>query len=162
MGSLFETVQQFFADEGWVTAPVDDATLRMSFRGTHATWTCFARVREPHGQVAFYSIAPVTAPAENRPAVAELVARANFGMVVGNFELDFRDGEIRCKTSLELGPDGLAGVPFARLLGRLVGTNLRMMDRYLPGLLEVLGGRDPAEALAEIDGGAPGEPGDPG
>ena len=156
MASLFETVKEFFAQEGWVTAPLDDATLRMSFRGDNATWTCFARVREPQGQVTFYSVAPITAPAAHRPAIAEFVARANFGMVVGHFELDFGDGEIRFKTSLELGPDGLDGVPFGRLFGRLVGTNLRMMDRYLPGLLDVLGGQAPAEALAEIDGGTSG------
>jgi len=152
MASLLETVQQFFADEGWVTARSDDTTLRMSFRGDNATWTCFARVREAHGQVVFYSVAPGSAPAALRPAIAEFIARANFGMVVGNFELDFGDGEVRFRTSLELGPDGLVGVPFARLFGRLVGTNLRMMDRYLPGLLDVLGDRAPAEALAEIDG----------
>jgi hypothetical protein len=151
MASLFETVQEFFAAEGWATERSDDTTLRMSFRGDNATWTCFARVREAHGQVVFYSVAPGSAPAALRPAVAELIARANVGLVVGNFELDFRDGEIRFRTSLELGPDGLEDVPFARLFGRLVGTNLRMMDRYLPGLLDVLGERAPAEALAAID-----------
>jgi len=58
----------------------------------------------------------------------------------------------RFRTSLELGPDGVDGVPFARLFGRIVGANLRMMDRYLPGMLDVLGGGAPAEALADIDG----------
>lgn len=150
MASLFETVQQFFADEGWDTEPLEGTTLRMRFAGDNATWDCFARVREAHGQVSFYSVAPVTAPTANRAAIAELIARTNFGLVIGNFELDFNDGEIRFKTSLELGPDGVDGVAFAPLFGRIVGINVRMMDRYLPGMLDVLGGRDPAEALAEI------------
>jgi hypothetical protein len=151
MANLFESVEEFFTGEGWSTEQVDDGTLRMSFRGDNATWTCFARVRAAQGQVTFYSVAPVTAPPAQRPAVAELVARANFGTVVGNLELDFADGEIRYRTSLDLGPEGLDGVPFARLFGRLVGANLRMMDRHLPALLDVIGGRAPAEALADLD-----------
>ena len=150
MASLFETVQQFFADEGWATQAAAETTLQMSFQGENATWTCFARVREAQGQVSFYSVSPMIAPEKLRAPIAELFARVNFGLVIGNFELDFGDGEIRFKTSLEVGPDGLDGVPFPRLFGRLVGANLRMMDRYAPAVLEVLGGTAPAKALAEL------------
>ena len=56
------------------------------------------------------------------------------GLWLGNFELDFRDGEIRYKTSLHIG-DGLLTVD---MLSALLGANVATMDRYMPGIMSVL------------------------
>lgn len=152
MASLFETVQQFFVDEGWKAEPMEDeeATLRMRYQGKRAAWTCYARVREALGQATFYSMASGTVPDERLEAVAELASRINSKLVIGNFEVNFDEGEFRYRTSLDVGPDGLDGVPFARLFGRLVGTNVAMMDTYIPAWLQVVGGEAPAQALENI------------
>ncbi len=49
-------------------------------------------------------------------AVAEFITRANFGIVIGNFEIDFSDGEIRYKTSIDVEGDR----PSFALIKRLV------------------------------------------
>ncbi|WP_049790798.1 hypothetical protein [Trichormus azollae] len=36
-----------------------------------------------------------------KQVIAECITRANYGMIIGNFELDFNDGEIRYKTSID-------------------------------------------------------------
>ena len=41
--------------------------------------------------------------------------------------------------------------PFARLFGPMIGTGLGAMDRYLPGITEVVAGRAPTEALAAVE-----------
>jgi hypothetical protein len=76
------------------------------------------------------------------------VCRANYGMIVGNFEIDLDDGEVRYKTSVDV-----EGVTATRqLIQNLVAPNVITMDRYLPGLLSVaFGGKHPAEAIAEIE-----------
>ncbi len=44
---------------------------------------------------------------EARRDVAEFIARVNYGMIVGNFELDFEDGTVRFKTSIDYEGDEL-------------------------------------------------------
>ena len=88
------------------------------------------------------------APEVLRPAVVEYLTRANWGLVIGNFELDYADGEIRFKTSVQLNEGEL----HAGLLHPLVYGNLDTMDRYLPGLHAVIAlQQTPAEAIRAVE-----------
>lgn len=49
------------------------------------------------------TLIPNRVPADRRRAVAELCARANFGIKLGRLDFDLTDGELRC----------YAGAPFA-------------------------------------------------
>ena len=55
-------------------------------------------------------------------------------MVIGNFELDFSDGEIRYKTSLDVEGDRLSNA----LIKQTVYLNVLTMDKYLPALVAVI------------------------
>ncbi|MEL6492946.1 MAG: YbjN domain-containing protein [Cyanobacteria bacterium J06621_3] len=66
--------------------------------------------------------------------MAQFITRANYGLILGNFELDYTDGEIRYKTSLDVESDRLTPA----LTKNLIYTNVMTMDQYLPGLLAVL------------------------
>lgn len=101
-----DTVIQFFAAEEWPYIQLqEEATLRLSFRGNHGQWTCYARVRDEQKQFVFYSLCPVEAAEHQRLAIAELITRINYGIVSGNFEMDFNDGEIRYKTNIDVGDE---------------------------------------------------------
>lgn len=81
--------------------------------------------------------------------MAEYLTRANYGLVLGNFEMDFRDGEVRYKTSIDV--EGAEIVP--GLIRNLVYANVITMDRYLPGLLSVIyGNLTPHEAITQVEG----------
>jgi hypothetical protein len=149
MRSLFETVTAFLEEDGWSTSRLSHQTaLLMEFQGENGRWGCLARVDDRYGQLVFHSLCPVTASAARRPAMAEFLTRANYGMPIGNFELDFDDGEIRFKTSIDLEdvePDPL-------LVKHVIYANVIMMDRYLPGIVSVAEDMaSPAEAIAEIE-----------
>ncbi|NES73010.1 MAG: YbjN domain-containing protein, partial [Okeania sp. SIO2D1] len=123
-------------------------TLRMLFQGQNGKWTCYARTRVEQSQFVFYSICPVKVPKPKRRAVGEFISRANYGMIIGNFELDFVEGEIRYKTSTDV--EGLTLT--LALIKRLVYTNVMMMDEYLPGITSVIKGEaSPEEAIAQIE-----------
>ncbi|MEO1389173.1 MAG: YbjN domain-containing protein [Cyanobacteria bacterium J06634_6] len=66
--------------------------------------------------------------------MAQFITRANYGLILGNFELDYTDGEIRYKTSLDVEGDRLTPA----LTKNLISTNVMTMNQYLPGLLAVL------------------------
>ena len=149
MTSLFELVVHYFSSDGWPVELVDsEEALTTAFRGESGQWTCYARVYAATEQFIFYSLCPVTVPPSHRQAAAEYLTRANYGMVLGNFELDFSDGEVRYKTSVDVEGDQLS----LALIQRVVVPNVMMMDRYLPGLLSVVYGEvSPAQAIAQIE-----------
>jgi len=69
-------------------------------------------------------------------------------MIIGNFELDFVDGEIRYKTSIDVQGDFLS----FELIKQLVYANVMMMDEYLPGIMSVIDGDvSPLDAIAQIE-----------
>jgi len=146
---IFDTVIKFFTDDDWSFAKVQgEPTLRMLFQGKNGTWTCYARTRVEQSQFVFYSICPVKVPKPKRRALGEFIARANSGMIIGNFELDFTDGEIRYKTSIDVEGSTLT----FPLIKRLVYTNVIMMDEYLHGITSVTkGDASPEDAIAQIE-----------
>ena len=90
----------------------------------------------------------IRVPSEVRPAVAEYITRANYGLRVGNFELDYSDGEVRFKSSVNFEGEELT---FGMLRNALYPA-VHTLDRYLPGLLRVsFGGATPLEAIEEIE-----------
>lgn len=148
-GQIFAEMINFFQQDEWPFYQIEgQPVLQMAFQGDNGKWTCFARAREQQQQMVFYSIFPVNVPENKRLAVAEFISRANYGMIIGNFELDFTDGEIRYKTSIDVEGDRLS---FA-LIKRLVYANVTMMDEYLPGIMSVIyGGAEAGDAIAKIE-----------
>jgi hypothetical protein len=145
---LLEPVLHFFTTEDWqFTKLQGEPTLAMAFQGQHGRWNCYAKVREEQRQFVFYSLCPIAIPKPKRSKIAEFLTRANYGMTIGNFELDFNDGEIRYKTSIDVEGDRLTPA----LIKRLVYTNVAMMDEYLPGIQAVLAGETPEAALQQIE-----------
>jgi hypothetical protein len=147
---ILQSLIDFFKQDEWSYHQVEDeASIQISFQGENGQWNCYARARETQQQAVFYSMFPVNAPEHKRSAVAEFITRANSGMMVGNFELDFDDGEILYKTSIDIEDDRLS---FA-LIKNLVYTNVSMMDRYLLGLMSVIyGDVEPKHAIDLIEG----------
>ncbi|WP_141211659.1 YbjN domain-containing protein [Pseudanabaena sp. SR411] len=137
MISLYDSMIRFFEEDGWYHKPFKNIhAIRLPFKGATADWACIAQVQEENRLFVFYSVCPVKTTPENRLAVSEFIMLANYGMLIGNFEMDMSDGEIRFKTSVGLGQldwsDELAKVA--------VYTNVFSMNQYLSGLLKVMGG----------------------
>jgi hypothetical protein len=149
MGAIFDAMEAFFKEDEWPYSQVQDKpALSMGFSGKNGSWTCFARAEEEKEIFLFYSYAPVKAPEDKRPLIADFMTRANYGMYIGNFELDFNDGEIRYKTSIDVEGDRLS----SPLIKRLVYANVGVMDKYLPGIMSVIyGGASPTEAIAQVE-----------
>lgn len=145
--SVFEAVVDFFIEDDWAFTKIQaEPVLRLAFAGKNGTWNCYAKVREEQ-QIVFYSLCPTTAPDNKRLAIAEFITRANSGMIIGNFELDFDTGEIIYKTSIDicdLNPTFLC-------IQSLVYTNVNIMDEYIPGILSVIDGVEPKDAICQIE-----------
>ena len=145
---LFDSVAQFFQQEEWTGIRLENQTiLQLQFQGKNERWHCYAQTRETEQQFIFYSILPVNIPQKNRHKISEFLARVNYGLFVGNFEMDFSDGEVRYKTSLSVEGSALD----LALIRQIVCGNVLIMDKYLPGIQQVLEGRPPTETIAHIE-----------
>ncbi|MBN1202725.1 MAG: YbjN domain-containing protein [Anaerolineae bacterium] len=145
----FETLREFLTQDEWHPQQIEGKHVyRMLFVGKNADLRCYAQIIVHMEQLLFYAVAPTRVPEEVRPAVAEFLSRANYGMHIGNFELDYSDGEVRYKSSLDF--EGEALTP--NLIRHAIYPAVLIMDRYLPGLMSVVyGGRTPFEAIEEIE-----------
>ncbi len=147
--TLFDIVTQFFKDDGWRFRQSEEKpVLSMHFRGDNGRVRLYAQVKEDKQQILFYSMVDSNVPPDKRQSMAEYLTRVNYGLIPGNFEMDFADGEIRFKT----GVDVEGGQLTPTMIKNLVYTNVLLMDRYLPGIMSVIyGGTSPEEAVANID-----------
>ena len=83
-----------------------------------------------------------------RPQVLEYISRANYGLVYGNFEMDFDDGEIVYKMDILLGDT----VPDEAQADILLDIPINMINRYGDGLLAVMFGmQTPEEAIQKAE-----------
>ncbi len=149
MGRIFDALVKFFQEDDWKFHPIrEKSMIHLGFSGDNGHWDCIAVAKEELGLAVFYSIAPVKASEKTRMGVAEFLTRANYGLLFGNFELDFSDGEIRFKTGVDVKDDR----PSSGLIKPIIYANIALTDRYLPGIMAVcFGGVSPEEAVKKIE-----------
>lgn len=147
--SLFEALKAVFTGEGWSFSERDPMPVLLTeLNGPSGTWKLYAHAIEERQLILFYSICPLVVPPEKRTEMASFLARANYGLAVGNFELDLADGEIRYKTSLTVE----AGDVSPTLVRRLARVNALAMERYLPSIAAVITGTPALPGLEEQQG----------
>ncbi|MFO0812943.1 MAG: YbjN domain-containing protein [Gemmatales bacterium] len=151
MGQIFNAVVDFLTDDGWKYTILEEdqdlLALTLSFKGRSGSWQCFSIVDEEKHWLRFYSILPVHIPEDKRADIIEFMTRANYGLMLGNYEMDMNDGEVRFKTSI----DAEGGELTKPMIDNLLRSNLISMDRYFPGLMAVLySDRSPADIYEDI------------
>ncbi len=150
MMSLLEIVARYFRDNKIKFQQMGkDPVLIMEIMGKHGNYRCMALVGEEQRVFIFRTKSPVNAPEDKRAAMAEYLTRVNYGLALGNFELNYRDGEIAFKTSLGVQGDKLTPVQIRNVFQ----ANVVAFDRYFPGCMEIIyGNTAPEAAVGKIRG----------
>ena len=95
-----------------------------------------------------YAIAPIGADEEDKKMIAnmaEFVCRANYGLKMGNFELDMIDGEIRFKCFVDC--DGIT--PTEDMVRHSIHCPAAMFKRYGAGIVDIIYGNATAKEAVE-------------
>jgi len=125
--------------------------IKLTISRCHALYNCNFQITHEDSVFQIHLHYPVLAKDKQmRPAAAEFFARANYDMVIGNFELDMRDGEVR----YHVGHLIVDGQLDEDTIGHLISTALGTADRYFPSFMQLLFGGTTAEDavfLAELD-----------
>ena len=144
-----DTLGNFLTEDGWNPQFIEEKeAYKINFDSEHGIGVAYAQVLSDLEQFLFYVMMPFKIPEDNLNAIAEFITRANFGLRVGNFEMDFEDGEVRYKTCIDFGDETLT----RGYIKNAVYPALKTMERYVPGFLSVVyGGQTPEEALAVLE-----------
>ncbi len=149
MGTILEAVKIFLEEDKWPYNQLNGKTVyRTAFEGDNGSITCYIQEREEQQQLVIYSLFPVRVPDALLPQIAEFTTRVNYGMVIGNFELDYTDGEVRYKTSVDTEDSEIQQA----VIRHLIYANVLTMDRYFSGLMRVIyAGVSALDAITEIE-----------
>lgn len=148
-GPIFDELAEFFVGDDWTPEQTEDQPiLQMSFEGDNGAWTCLAFAYDEHERFMFVSVLPVEVPEEKRLEVAEYITRANFGMEIGNFDMDLSSGTVQFRTSIDI--EGGELTP--KMIQNMAYLNVTVTDQYLPGLVMVMeGDATPQEAIERVE-----------
>lgn len=119
-------------------------------KGEVAAYRIVAHVDAESELFQVYGYSPIRVPEGSRPAIAEAVARANYGLRVGKFEFNVDEGDLRFQASQALLSESVG----ESVIDRLITTTMAMLDMYLPAFLSVIYGNElPKDAIRCVEAG---------
>lgn len=134
--TIFEIATQA-TQNNWSGVLVDTSRKVIKFSGASDVgyFNILIDVKEEERLVMVYVLCPLKVPQEKRYRVAEFLTLANYGIKVGNFEMDCSDGDTRYKGCIDLAEDG---VLTESMLNAVVGKCAATMSRYFPGIAKII------------------------
>ena len=149
MNEIVKKIKDFFEKNEWNYLFDEKKSVfnfGLNMGGTLGSLDFYIVVKEDSYTV--YAILNNKAELDKINQVAEYLHRANYGLRVGNFELDYDDGEIRYKTYID--------ADFTEITDKTIMMSIfipgDMFNKYGKGLLEVmLGEANPKELIDKIE-----------
>lgn len=119
--------------------------VAFSMKAENGIFQCFAEVKEELNIFIFYSTFGFVIPENRRVFFCELLTRINCGLVMGNFELDMNEGELRYKTSI----DYEGGDLIDKFIENIISSNLSVIDSYCDVILHSINSELSAKDLLQ-------------
>lgn len=140
---IIDIVADVLAADGWTVARTDDGSQLFFRAGSgHLAWNV-AIVATEDSRIVVYSFVPHGA-GRSLSELDEVIGRLNFGMILGNFEVDPDDHSLRFTTGI-----GVAGVDITEQTVReLCYPNFATVERYANALQALDGDASVTDVLA--------------
>lgn len=147
---MVERIHQFFDEGKW----------KYRYDEKKAIFRAMVKMNSPLGMLRVailvketyylvYAIFGATADESQRQRVGEYLHRANLGLINGNFEFSFEDGEIRYKTYVNFGGDDTELSD--KVIEDSIVIPIAMFDLYGKNLIRLmLGESDPKKLVDEV------------
>ena len=146
LGLMLADVRAMFDSHGYQYEHLDSRWCRLTMHGAKGFYRVWFSADDNTGFVRVFGSYGAAIPPERRSAIADTASRVNFTLVLGNFELDFSDGELRFRVSMDI-----EGGLFAKQVAdNMLGCLMHTMDRYADTFMRVaFGDVEPEEALRD-------------
>lgn len=139
----FETLRKVLAEIGWDSElDEENASFYVDFGPPHVPVSdAVAAIAAETERFLFYvNIGPL-APPERRDEVARFITLANWGISIGSFELNYDDGFLRFKSSVDFSNAELSEA----LIRNAILAAMNAVEAYAEPLIDVLGRGKSAE-----------------
>jgi hypothetical protein len=149
MGKLMDTVQMLLTSDEWHFEQVEGKDIiRCAVKGDNVSFKLHFRANEDAERLTVYCVSPNAVPEDKRGIVAEYITRANYGLSLGNLEMDMNDGEVRSKAAVDVEGGELTPT----MAGSVRNCAVNLMDQYYPGLMAILfSGQTAAAAIKQVE-----------
>lgn len=129
MDSLKNCALEYLHRTGCAFRSTPDKTIHLfSMRGHFGSYPVYLYTKAPY--LICLAKYPQIVPDEHRMEVAEFLHRINYGLLLGNFEMDLDDGILRFRTALISDSDE---IPHS-ILAQYIQMPAAMLDRYAAGI----------------------------
>ena len=135
MDEIIAKIKEFFDKDSWNYSFDDKLSIfrfGINMDSVLGSLDYYIIVRDNSYTV--YTTLNSKAETETIDLIAEFLHRANYGLRIGNFEIDFDDGEIRYKVYVETSISNLTD----EVIGRSIFIPASMFEKYGKGLLEIM------------------------
>ena len=149
-GSVTEAIHNYLDEQEWhYSFDPSRRVFRMKFASKWVdSYQIYTAIGPEEEYFITLTVFPIKVPENKRNEAHEFIARANFGMIQGCFEMNPKDGEIQFKSVCMLGETELS----SDLVEYHIDMGFRMLDRYGGELMQVLfGGKAPQEAIRDAE-----------
>jgi hypothetical protein len=144
--TLLSSVRAMLDARNYAYQQLDAQSLTLSHRSQHGTYALYFTTNDETDFVGLMTTLGSRIPVSRRAQVAEALSRINLLLWLGNFELDFSDGELRFRIGIDVEDVRVSET----MLSNMLGATLHSMDRYHVALMRIAFGEvEPVVALAE-------------
>src|ERR1035438_8505289 len=132
---LLDIVKTFLNTQKWQFSPIDDkGVLFFGINGKNGNFQCVADIREDEFNFGFFSICGVNTPKDKMTEMLNLINILNYGRFIGNFEMNYFNGEVRFRTSIFY----KSITPNMDLVESLIMLNIIAMDSCHKAIMGVM------------------------
>lgn len=144
---MIEAFKKHFEKIGISYFESPSGALCATFRGENGKLTILVREQAGHfGCLSVSTTFGFMAPESSLKTVSEWAVRANYGTILGKFDIDHRDGEV----DFEINVPSCFGPLTDESCCHIMMASLTTVDRYIPSLMKVVyGGISPKKAVEE-------------
>ena len=104
------------------------------------------RVQEKNALLALYGVLPFVIPESRQNAAMLLITQINYDMLIGNLELDIRDGELRYKNAIDVEAVGINDATIEYLLQSVIAMTTVAYEIFG----DLVDTQDPSEDMATL------------
>jgi hypothetical protein len=144
--TMFERFKEYLKIVGLNYSIVENEPIIMFRYTSKGNYQCIIDVDDEAKTVIIYTILGSLVELEKRDRIAQLLTRINFGIQIGNFEMDYYDGQIRYKTSNKY--EGIKDFDDS-FIENLIVINLITTDKFYQAINDGLYTRKTIEKILE-------------
>jgi hypothetical protein len=145
-GMLLSTIRAMLDAQQFQYQAIGTNSLTSTFHNEHGVYTILFSAWDATAIVTLWGAYGSNIPENRRVPIAEALTRINFLLSLGNFELDFSDGELHFRIGIDVEDGRLS----EKMLSNMLCCTLHAMERFHVALMRIaFGDIEPETALAE-------------